>query len=200
MKLFLSIFFILFTFLISSKAYPYLEEEQIDDIWSIQVFTYDKIDSKEWDIIVQVNGTITHADSLRIRIPLLDVDLCNFGNTFTTFYTTADNANLHKITGKILKAKFNSEIINVETLYAIDFLLGYMVFIDMGWNNLDEIKQFFENESEIELILIDGNQIRISDYFDIPKNSFSLEGLNDALDRAREECIRIVNLRLKPEF
>ena len=67
--------------------------------------------------------------------------------------------------------------------------------IDMGWNYLDGIKTFFENTTEVSLKLLSDDNIKIDEYFDIPENKFSLNGLEDALERAKKECSRIVKMR-----
>ena len=62
----------------------------------------------------------------------------------------------------------------------------------MGWNDLESIKVFFQNKKEVSLELKDSEDLKMQDYFDVTKNSFSLNRLNEALDRARGECLRIV--------
>ena len=60
-------------------------------------------------------------------------------------------------------------------------------------------KKYFENREQVTIELQNGVDIKASDYFDIPKNTFVLSGLNSALDRAKEECLKIVeeNDRIK---
>ena len=71
-------------------------------------------------------------------------------------------------------------------------MMGDLVFIDMGWNDIESIKRYFENSEQVTIELQNGADIKASDYFDIPKNTFVLSGLNSALDRAKEECLKIV--------
>jgi glutamine cyclotransferase len=62
----------------------------------------------------------------------------------------------------------------------------------MGWNDLKSIKAFFQNKKEASLELKDSKDLKTQDHFDVTKNTFSLNRLNEALDRARGECLRIV--------
>ena len=62
-------------------------------------------------------------------------------------------------------------------------------------NKLKDIKDFFKKEKVLSLKLLDSKTITINNYFDIIENKFSLVGLSDELDRAKNECIRIVKGR-----
>ena len=73
--------------------------------------------------------------------------------------------------------------------------MGHSVWIDLSWSKLKDIKDFFKNEKEVSLKLLNSETIIVDNYFDIIENNFSLIGLNDALDRAKSECIRIVKER-----
>ena len=57
------------------------------------------------------------------------------------------------------------------------------------------IKDFFKDHKEVSLALLDSETIKVDDYFDIKENRFSLIGLNEALDKAESECIKIVEER-----
>ena len=105
-----------------------------------------------------------------------------------------ENENFYTIKDAYLTAVFKGQNIYVQAMYPRkhEMLLGYNVSLEMGWNKIDDIIDFFNGTKEVSLKLIDGNNIKISEYFDIPENSFSLNGLNDALIRAKNECQRIV--------
>jgi len=176
-----------------SKA-DYLHEEYIEDVWTVEVNNNDHEDIKKWDIIASVNGKITHGDRLNIRMPI-GIESCDVGNTYTSFYVMNDNVKTLELKDEVIPAIYNKKNINVKILFALKFLTGYSISIDMGWNKLEDIKDFFKDEKEVTLELLDSKTIKIGDYFDIYTNTFSLIGLKDALDRAKNECIRIVNQR-----
>jgi hypothetical protein len=177
-----------------NKKSGYLDEEYQEDKWTVGIFRYGKKDSSDWSIEASVNGEITHGDRFRVRILPKNIEQCNRGNSITTFYTTTKNKNISALSG-VIPALLNNIKGGVQILFAIDFLLGHSVWIDLNWNELKNIKDFFKDKEEISLKLLDSETVKVDDYFDISENRFSLVGLNDALDRAKNECIRIVNER-----
>ena len=127
------------------------------------------------------------------------VERCSIGNTITTFYTTNIDTEekVSFIRNKILPAELNGKDMYVKVLFAIPFMKVHLAYIDMSWNKLENIKDYFDGVEEISLVLkdrnsVDGITILNSDYFDIPANSYSTRGLNTALDRAQAECERLV--------
>lgn len=167
----------------------YIGEDYVEDVWTVGVYLHDNLPVS---VIASVNGKITHGDRLRIVIPIDEAKYCDYGNSVTTFYSIAKNHDPSKVEEKIIPAALNKININVEALYSFKFLSGYSIFIDMGWNDLESIKVFFQNKKEVSLELKDSEDLKMQDYFDVTKNIFSLNRLNEALDRARGECLRIV--------
>ena len=189
----------LFIFAVHVVAQDNLNEEEIEDVWTVNVEKYGEV-IDDWVIVASVNGKVTHGDRFRIRIPLGDLEGCTMGNTTTTFCTTNIDSQEKKefIKNKILPAKLNEDNIHVKVLFTLPFLKVHLVYIDIGWNKLENIKEYFHDFKEINLLLEDkknseGITIKNSDYFDVSLNSFSTKGLNSALDRARAECERLVN-------
>ena len=194
MKYLLIISCLLFTSVSWSES-GYLYEEEIEDTWTVKVLTWEKEDSKEWDIIASVNGGISHGDRLKIRIVPTDIESCEVGNPTTSFYVVNDNLKTLELKDEVIPAIFKNTNINVRILYAHEFLMGYSIFIHMGSSKLELLSGFFKDENEVTLKLLDSKTIKISDYFDIHTNTFSLIGLEGALNRAKNECIRIVKER-----
>ena len=77
----------LFIFAVHVVAQDTLNEEEIEDVWTVNVEKYGEV-IDDWVIVASVNGKVTHGDRFRIRIPLGDLEGCTMGNTTTTFYTT----------------------------------------------------------------------------------------------------------------
>lgn len=174
----------------------YLSEESIEDVWTVHVLV---IDDKPAGVIASVNGKITHGDKLRVKVPIKNSQSCNFGHIFTTFYTTVNNPNISELEDKIIpatvkdeKVNLKTEKVNLQVIASIKALLGDLVFIDLGWNDIESIKRYFKNRELVTIELQNGADIKALDYFDIPKNSFVLDGFNSALDRAKNECLKIV--------
>ena len=183
-----------------SLSKDYLNEKEIEDVWTVHVSENGK-SMNDWSVIASVNGKVTYGDRLRIRIPLSTVERCSIGNTITTFYTTNIDTEekVSFIRNKILPAELNGKDMYVKVLFALPFMKVHLAYIDMSWNKLENIKEYFDGVEEISLVLkdrnsVDGITILNSDYFDIPTNSYSTKGLNTALDRAQAECERLVNI------
>ena len=176
------------------KQSGYLDEEYQENKWTVSVLQHTGKDTSEWSIIASVNGKITHGDRFRIRLLPKSIERCDVGNSITTFYTTKKNKNIFDLSG-VIPAIFKDVKIGVKILFAQNFLMGHSVWIDLSWNELKNIKDFFKQQKEVSLKLLDSETIIVDNYFDIIENKFSLVGLNDALDRAKRECIRIVKER-----
>ena len=170
-----------------------VDEDRIENIWTVSYYSFENYDDKQTYVVASVNGKISHGDRFSIMIPTQKAEYCDYGKSMTTFYTTAGNKNIKKLHNKIIPAVFKNENINIEIENTSKFLLGDRVFISMGVNTLSNIKNFFQNKNLVSLQLLDEQDFNVIDYFDIKENSFSLNGLDKALDRARNECLSIVN-------
>jgi hypothetical protein len=189
---------ILFSFpnLVCSQSY--LDEEEVEDTWTVSVERYgDSI--SDWVVVASVNGKVTRGDRLRVKIPIKTIERCSIGNTMTTFYTTnIDNeAEDQFLEGVMIPAKLNNIDIYVNLLFAINFFDHHLVYVDISYNPLEYLKDYFKEQSEVSLMLKDrinqkGITLINSDYFDVSLNNFSLNGFNAALDRARTECERLI--------
>ena len=155
-----------------------------DDTWTVHVDRYDDNDTETW---ARVNGKVMHGDKLRIRVL---PDQCGVGNTITTFYTIQNNPEIEQQQGKVITATFKGIDIKVKILLVLDNpeFIGHMVYMDLGWLELEDIKTFFDGHDEVSLELKDDDDFKASDYFDITKNTWSLNRLNEALDLAEIKC------------
>ncbi len=195
----LSFSLFLFMFSVPTFAQDLIDEVEIEDVWTVNVEKYgDAVD--DWVVVASVNGKVTDGDRFRIRTPLSSLENCTMGNTMTTFFTMNIDSEKKKkfIKGKLLPATLNADNIYVKVLFSLPFINGHLAYADIGWNKLENIKEYFHGFDEISLTLKDkkdseGIIILNSDYFDIPFNKYSTKGLNSALDRARAECERLVN-------
>ena len=181
-KLFiLSIFLIPNVFLASNDELLNLEEILVGQHdWVLH------LDEKETSIIwISKNGEITHGDSLGIRI--LEGD-CEIGNTVTTFYSTKKIVSSKAAEGQFIKAKFGGESIHVQVMFAVEFLMGNSIWVDLGWNSVTAIKDFFKAKPKVTLQLEYGEDFNIEEYFDVKQNAWQTEGIDEALDSAVRIC------------
>jgi len=181
-----------------SFSQVYLDEEEIEDTWTVSV-EKDGDSISDWVVVASVNGKVTHGDRLRVRIPIKTTERCSIGNTMTTFYTTnIDNETEDQFLESVMiPATLNDEAIYVNLLFAIRFFDDHLVYIDISYNPLEYLKDHFKGQKDVNLILKDrinqkGITLINSDYFDVSQNNFSLNGFNAALDRARNECERLI--------
>ncbi len=172
-----------------------LTEQAIDDTWTVEVVDVGKPDPKDWDVMASVNGKVQHGNRLRIKLLPRNVQACRLaGYTFTYFYAVTGNKDTLNLKDVIIPAEFKHEPIQVKILFAQPFLLGYAIFMDFGWDRLADLKEYFKGETEVTLTLHDSDALTIEEYFDMPSETWSLNGFNEALDRATQTCERIVRM------
>ena len=174
---FLIISFLLVTW--SSTSFGELiPEKSIDDEWVVNIIT-------ENSVHATVNGQVTHGDGLHVRLVNGN---CEKGNLLTFVYTYINHPEIKKLEGNFVTTKFMGGEINVKILYTAKFLMGHRATIDMGWASVDELKKILSKENPINIKYVDSSKIKISDYFDIAQNSWSNNGVSNALDRAVDMC------------
>jgi hypothetical protein len=160
----------------------YTPMEEPDDVWTMHAEKYDD----DIQVIALVNGKIIHGDKFRIRIL---PDRCHLGNTVTSFLTYMDHSEIEQQQGRIISAMFRGIEIKVQILFAIKAFPGsHLVYMDLGWLGLESIKAFFDGYDEMSLELIDDDDFKATDYFDIIKNTWATTRLNEALDLAERKC------------
>ena len=71
------------------------------------------------------------------------------------------------------------------------FLMGHRATIDMGWASVDELKLILGRENPQVIEYVDSNEVKITDYFDITQNSWSNDGVSNALVRAVSMCRKL---------
>ena len=143
-----------------------VDEVRIENVWTVSYYSFENYDDKQTYVVASVNGKISHGDRFSIMIPTQKAEYCDYGKSMTTFYTTAGNKNINKLQNKIIPAVFKNENINIEIENTSKFLMGDRVFINMGINSLNDIKNFFQNKNLVSLQLLDEQDFNVIDYFD----------------------------------
>ena len=164
-----------------------LNEPEKENVWTVNT-------RGRW-FIASVNGLKTHGDRLRIGFPTKQ---CKYANTSTTFKTTRNHPEIKTLKNKMVAAIFKGDqvyftIPYTNEVYISKVLAWYSVSVDFGSNTLPDIKKFFKNQNEVSLVLKDFEKLKVSDYFfkEELSNSWSLKGLEGALDRAQQECYKL---------
>jgi hypothetical protein len=175
-------FFLLMGLTVSSQSSAELvAEESVDDKWVVNFIT-------ENSVHATVNGQVTHGDGLHVR---LVKGHCNKGNLLTFVYTYSNHPEIEQLKGSYVTTKFNGGEVIVKVVYASPFLMGHRATIDMGWGGIDELKEILSGENTLVIEYVDSDEVKITDYFDITQNSWSNDGVSDALDRAAEMCRKL---------
>jgi hypothetical protein len=146
------------------------------------------------EVAASVNGKVTYGDKLRIRFTK---ENCDYGNTLTTFYTAKGNPDIARLRNVVASARFNDTQINVRILFAMKFLQGHSVWVDMGWNKVAAIKDFFAGKDQVTFAFRETARFKPDDFLDITMNSWPLNGLDTALDKARAACRSLPDLAKK---
>ena len=137
-----------------------VDEDRIENVWTVSYYSFENYDDKQTYVVASVNGKISHGDRFSIMIPTQKAEYCDYGKSMTTFYTTAGNKNINKLQNKIIPAVFKNENINIEIENTSKFLMGDRVFINMGINSLNNIKNFFQNKNLVSLQLLDEQDLQ----------------------------------------
>ena len=165
----------------SQSSAELVAEESVDEKWVVNFIT-------ENSIHATVNGQVTHGDGLHVR---LVKGHCDKGNLLTFVYTYSNHPEIEQLKGSYVTTKFNGGEVIVKVVYASKFLMGHRATIDMGWGGIDELKDILSRDNPLVIEYVDSDEVKITDYFDIPQNSWSNDGVSDALDRAAEMCRKL---------
>ena len=167
--------------------------------WKVK--TSSKLDS----INVTIDGTIQKGDQLKFFISVGSGGECNSVEHLFTFYTMIKHPNILQIQGKKIGFKSMGKLIisNITLVYSTDHLMlpGHMVMISSGLYDLDKhidfLRKHKNHDVKLEYIFSDFEKKmgwKVSDYFDILENSWSLNGVDVALNKAKQICLRIKSL------
>ena len=162
------------------------EVEHVDNIWDASY-------TEQLGATAGVNGMITHGDEYIVRIVGEECDLVN---QIFFFYTYEDYEKVKNIENKTIYISLNgykihaltNEPLTADATYVSPFLMGTRVLFDSGITLVENMKKGYGRIDAIEIELIDSENFKISNYFDIPKNAWSTNGMVKALDDAVLLC------------
>ena len=169
-----------FTFTSQSSA-ELVAEESVDDKWVVGYITEDSIHAT-------VNGQVTYGDELHVR---LVKGHCDKGNLLTFVLTYSNHPEIEQLKGSYVTTKFMGGEVIVRVLYASRFLMGHRATIDMGWASIDELREILSEKNPMTIEYVDSDEVKVTNYFDIAQNSWSNDGVSDALDRAVGICKKL---------
>ena len=169
--------------------------------WKVE--TSSKLDS----IDVSIDGTVQKGDQLRFWISVGSGGECNSVEHLFTFYTMIKHPNILQIQGK--KIGFESmgklRVSDIRFVFSTDHLMlpGHVVMISSGLYDLDKhidfLKKHKNHDVKLKFIFSDFEKKmgwKASEYFDILENSWSLNGVDVALNKAKQICLRLEETKL----
>ena len=163
-------------------------EERIDDIWTIEE---GMLGASE--LLISINGKIIHGDRMHYRL----MEDCETINVLTQFSTMKKNPKTERISQLYVSAKYIEEDIRVLVPFVnkipwkeiADIDLEMWIFwVDLGWYTIDKIKEYHKNIDEITLSIKHDALFKADNYLDNKSNSWSTNGMNEAIDRAVNIC------------
>ena len=179
-------------FIFSTQALADTNSEK----WKVE--TSSKLDS----IDVSIDGTVQKGDQLRFWISVGSGGECNSVEHLFTFYTMTKHPNILQIEGK--KIAFESmgglRVSDIKLVFSTDHLMlpGHMVMISSGLYDLDKhidfLRKHKNHDVKLNFVFNDFEKKegwKASDYFDILENSWSLNGVDVALNKAKQICLRL---------
>ena len=179
-------------FIFSSQA---LADTNLEK-WKVE--TSSKLDS----IDVSIDGTVQKGDQLRFWISVGSGGECNSVEHLFTFYTMTKHPNILQIQGKKIALESMGKLIiaDIKVVFSTDHLMlpGHMVMISSGLYDLDKhidfLRKHKNHDVKLNFVFNDFEKKegwKASDYFDILENSWSLNGVDVALNKAKQICLRL---------
>ena len=166
--------------------------EEIEDVWNVRNVSPDSS-----EVVASVNGLVTHGDRLRIRFVKGD---CDTGNLLTTVYSHHDNPKLVDLKDQLVDGIFMGKDVVLKILFTVPLFNKQLAYVDMGWVQKDALKRILLAQKEIDLNLVDTEDFKPSEYFDIMQNSWPTAGLSDAIDKASMQCKSITYNNLSSDI
>ena len=167
--------------------------ELIIDEWGEESFLDDII-------IVSVNGNVTAGDRYRLFFRPLSEERCNQPDSYISFYSVVDDAveKFNNLPSKYIEVGINDEgtfIARIED--SGEFIAGARALIHLGTSSTENLIGYQKGKDQMKIQLIafydDEKKTyhpeKIDDYFDIPVNTWSLNGFEDAVTFAKNKCL-----------
>ena len=136
-------------------------------------------------VIASVNGQITHGDRLRLRLQFGD---CDNVSLITSVYTMKGNEDILNMDEKEISVAVDGNEYVGTIVQPRKFLMGHSFLLYLGYNSIAVIKSYFSESKSFTLRLLDSDEMKISDYVDLDRNEWSLDGFTQALEKAQATC------------
>ena len=189
-------------FLITSILLCSISYGQVNDQWGPEEGLWG-----DWNL-VSVNGEITAGDNFRLVFRPESEESCDRPASYTTFYTIVDNAD-EKFEN--LPSRYIVTVINEDDKFlsivdhTVDFIAGKRSLLYMATLDTETFINYQKGFEKITVQLFGfydmDNQQQLPDditeYYDIPKNTWSLNGMEEAVEAGKQRCIANIGKETK---
>jgi len=147
-----------------------------------------KIDKRKDAVDLSVTGNFTHGSLQRF---IFRKSQCGrVIHTFSAFTMPTEPVDFDKMTGKTFTIQFNGEKIGARLEGAYKAMLGHLLYFNLGGYGKDVLLKHLKKDEKITIEFIDGEGYKAADYFDVPSNEWSIDGIAEAFDDAYQVCSR----------
>ena len=163
------------------------------------------IDTSSDSISISIDGNISAGDKYRVLLNPKSDKPCEVATQVTSFYSVVSNAEnkFNNLPSNFVLAQVKKgtkqEKFLMEIVSSVDSIGGRRTLFTVSVNETNQILDFHQDNEAIEIELLSFYDLKnqqtisqkITDYFDVPKNSWNLEGLEDALSNAKLTCLNL---------
>ena len=163
------------------------------------------VDTSSDSISISIDGNISAGDKYRVLLNPKSEEPCEVATQVTSFYSVVSNAEnkFNNLPSSFVLAQVKKgteqEKFLMEIVSSVDSIGGRRTLFTVSVNEPNQILDFHQDNEAIEIELLSFYDLKkqqtisqkITDYFDVPKNSWNLEGLNDALSNAKLTCLNL---------
>ncbi|MDA9082268.1 hypothetical protein N9K19_01230 [Gammaproteobacteria bacterium] len=163
------------------------------------------VDASSDSISISIDGNISAGDKYRVLLNPKSDKPCEVATQVTSFYSVVSNAEnkFNNLPSNFVLAQVKKgtkqEKFLMEIVSSVDFIGGKRTLFTISVNEANQILDFHQDNVAIEIELLSFYDLKnqqtisqkIADYFDVPKNSWNLEGLEEALSQGQSLCLKI---------
>lgn len=143
-----------------------------------------KIDVDGDFVTLSLTGLITYGERQRFAFKKGSCDgVIHYFSTYTEV-----PANFETLIGTVFLIEFNGEKIGARLLDEYKAFSGHLLNFNLGGYGKDVLLSHLKKNKKITIKFIDGNGYKASDYFDMPSNEWTIEGISEAFEKAYQAC------------
>ena len=173
------------------EVYSFIED-RVEGLWTIEH------GMNKGEFLISVNAEKTHADRLYFRL----MHDCETINVLTSLLSMKNNPKIERIKQLYVSTNYLKEYMLVhvpvvnklpseESEYDND---AWVFWFDLGWYPVDTIKSWHKDINEITFSIKHDALFKANNYLDNTQNSWSTNGMIEAIDRAVVVCLLKKNL------